>query len=447
MKPERELDLKEILLYLWQHIVIIAICMLMGSIGCISVMLIGSRNDLPYEASAMIYFDVLDTLGEKSTEGIDQFDYYKNITDLSNAVIKSSQLLDVVVDNLDLETNAGELANRISVTTVGSSSFMRLTVKDKDSETAQCICNEILTVMPDVSASMTNLGALRAVSQAVVTATAKPGVIKGAIVGGLLGIIASVLTLIAIELFDHSIRDAQDIEYYLGMKALGVIPVASQRHNVNLAAEAYRSLCLNLEAENADSTPSVVFVTGICELGPSAESAEKLARTFARMGKKMALVDADLRNGSISKQLGLWNKEGLSEYLQNTVPLETILHYEENIGGTVVSCGKAEHNSTEQFTPESIRKFFGELRERFDVVVVYTGAVALTSDAVALSRMADKVLLVARVGKTPVECALLAKEKMEFVKAPVSGVVLTDYNYKQARRRDGYFYAFSAKQG
>lgn len=444
MKPERELDLREILLYLWQHIVVIAICMLVGSIGCVSVMLIGSRNDLPYEASAMIYFD---TLEEKSTEGIDRFDYYNNITDLSNAVIKCRQLLDVVVDNLDLETNAGELANRISVTTVGSSSFMRLTVKDKDSETAQRICNEILTVMPDVSASMTNLGTLRSVAQAVVTATAKPGVIKGTIVGGLLGIILSVLTLIAIELFDHSIHDTLDIQYYLGMKTLGVIPIASRRHNVNLATEAYRSLVINLEAESADGTPSVVLVTGICESDSSAQTAEKLAEAFVQLGKKVALVDVDLRNGGISKHLEVKNRDGVSEFLLETAPLETILLYEKAIGVTVVPCGKAEQASVGQLLSVKTEKLFKELRERFDVVVVHTGAVTVTSEAVALSSKVDNVLLVARVGKTPVECALLAKEKMELVKAPVSGVVLTDYNYKHARHRDGYFYAFSAEQG
>lgn len=446
MKVERELDLREILLYLWHHIVTIVICILVGIIGGISVTLIVSLNDLPYEASALICFDLRDTLNEKNVDGIDQFDYYGNITALSNAVVTSKQVLGKVVDNLGLETDVVELADHISVSTVGSSSLMRLSVKDKESEMAQRICNEILIVMPDVSSSMTDLGVLQAVSQVEVSEVEGQGMLKALIMGGLLGFIFSVLVLIALELFDHNIHDAQDIEYYLSMKTLGVVPTESLKENENLSVEVYRSLCINLEGEKASSTPSVVLVTGICESDSSAQSAEKLAHAFAQMGKKVALVDLDLRNGNISKHFGLQNKDGISEFLMKMAPLETILLYEKTIGATVIPLGKAEQTSTGQLLSIKTEKLFKELRERFDVVVVHTGAVILTSEAVELSPSVDNVLLVVRVGKTPIESALLAKEKMEYVKAPVNGVVLADYDYKKARRRDGYYYAFSTNQ-
>lgn len=444
MKAERALDLSEILLYLWQHIVIIGICILVGIIGCISVTLLGSRNDLPYAASALIYFDTSD---EENADGSDQFAYYGNITTLSNVVVKSEQLLDKVVGNLHLEANAAELTNRISVETVGSSSLMSLTVRDQEPEVAQRICNEILAVMPEVSASMTNLGVLQAASQAEITAVATPGLTKPTVVGALLGLVLCVLGLVTLELFDHSIRDAQDIEYYLDMKALSVIPASGPKKDLNLSLEAYRSLCINLEGELSARKPFVLLVAGICESDQSEETAEKISETFAQMGRKVVLVDADLRNGNISKRLGLQNKAGVLELLQNKVPLETVLSYRETTPDcAVVSCGKLGQAPTEQLSSLETQKLFKELRELFDIVVVHTGAVILTSDAAVLSRTTDKVLLVARVGKTPIESALLAKDKMEYVKASVSGVVLTDYDYKKAWRRDGYYYAFSTTQ-
>lgn len=440
MKAERALDLSEILLYLWRHVVIIGICILVGIIGCISVTLLDSRKDLPYAASALIYFDTSD---EENADGSDQFAYYGNISTLSNVVVTSEQLLDKVVGNLGLEANATELTNRISVKTVGSSSFMSLTVKDQEPEAAQRICNEILAVMPDISASMTNLGVLQAASQAEVTAVARPGLTKPAIVGALLGLVLCVLGLVTLELFDHSIRDAQDIEYYLDMKALSVIPANGPKKDLDLTVEAYRSLCINLEGELSAREPFVLLVAGICESDQSEETAEKISETFAQMGRKVVLVDADLRNGNISKRLGLQKKTGVVELLQNKVPLETVLSYRETPDCAVIPCGKSGQSPTEQLPSLETQKLFKELREMFDIVVVYTGAVILTSDAAVLSRTTDKVLLVARVGKTPIESALLAKEKMEYVKAPVSGVVLTDYDYKKAWRRDGYYYAFS----
>lgn len=441
MKAERALDLREILLYLWQHIVIIGICILVGIIGCIGATLIGSRNDLPYAASALIYFYT--TSDEENADWSDQFAYYGNITTLSNVVVTSEQLLDKVIGNLDLEADAVELANRISVETVGGSSFMRLTVRGQEAEIAQRICNEILAVMPDVSASMTNLGVLQAASQAEVTAIARPGLTKPAVVGALLGLVLCVLGLVALELFDHSIRDAQDIEYYLDMKALSVIPANGPKTDLNFSEEAYRSLCIKLEGELPAREPFVLLVAGICESDQSAETAEKIFETLAQMGRKVALVDADLRNGNISRRLGLQKKAGVLEFLQNKIPLETVLSYRETPNCAVIPCGKLGQVPTEQLSSLETQKLFKALREKFDIVVVHTGAVILTSDAAVLSRTTDKVLLVACVGKTPIESALLAKEQMEYVKAPVSGVVLTGYDYKKARRRDGYYYAFS----
>lgn len=443
MRQERELDLREILLYLWQHIVIIVFCMLLGIIGGIGVTLFGTRNNLPYVASALIYFDTSD---RNNFDGSNQFAYYGNITTLSNVVVTSKQLLDKVIDSLELETDVVELTKRISVETVGSSSFMRLTVSGQEAEIAKDTCNEILAIMPDVSTSMTNLGVLQAASQAEIAVVAKPGLVKASVVGGFLGIILSVLVLVALELFDHSIYDVEDVEYYLGMKTLGVIPVSSRKDNMNLTEEAYRSLYINLEGGSCRRT-SVLLVTEISASNPGTQVAEKLSETFIQMGKKVVLVDADLHRGSISKHLGLQDKDGVSEFLQKTAPLEMLLQYEETIGCTVVPCGKFVQDSAKQLSSAETQKLFKELRERFDVIVVYTGAITLTSDAAVLSCVADKVLLVASIGKTPVECGLLAKEKMEFVKAPVSGVVLTDYNYKKARRRDGYFYVFSAGKG
>ena len=77
MKAETALDLREILLYLWQHIVIIGICILVGIIGCIGATLIGSRNDLPYAASALIYFYT--TSDEENADWSDQFAYYLSL--------------------------------------------------------------------------------------------------------------------------------------------------------------------------------------------------------------------------------------------------------------------------------------------------------------------------------------------------------------------------------
>lgn len=444
-KQERALDLREILLYLWQHIVIIVVCMLAGGVGTISITQYAASNELPCQATALIYLDTRKTPEESSTDASKQLEFYTNITSLTSVIVKSKPVLKPVVEKLGLEMEASELANCVSVESVGSSSFMRLRVRGSDPEMVKSICNEILAVMPDASASMTNLGVLQAASQAELAAVAKPDFVKAAAVGILLGIIVSALVLICFELFDHTIRDAGDVAYYLDLETLGVIPEMHDRKNTEEKLEAYRSLCVNLTGCLSSRICPVVLVAGVCKTDLGAQTAEEMSKTFAQTGKKVLLIDADLHGGQISARLGMNGVAGFAELLRKEVSADTALVYSETLESMVISSG-TQGESKSVLPIHEAENLLEEFRKQFDIIIVYTSNVTATSDAALLGRMSDGVLLVARVGKTTIESALLAKEKMKLVKAPVCGVTLTDYDYKKARRRDGYYYAFSASR-
>lgn len=435
-KAERELDLRETLVFLWQHAAVILVCAVFGTGLTMATAAFQNRQAPSYSASALLTLDV----GEEGFES--RFQFYSNIANMSSVVIKSDELLSAVIENLELPLEPSELKTKVDIQSVNSSSFMRLTVTDADPERAQQICEQILAVAPDISEKMAGIGSLRAASPVEVTPSQTAGLSpKTGAVGGLLGIILSVLVLIGIELFDRTLQDAGDVEYYLGIKTLGVIPEGS---SLEKKEEAYRLLRTHLQDLAPKTSGTIFLVAPTGRKTDAADVAEKLAKSFAETGKKVLLVDGVFHGGKLSERMGMNKHPGLAELLQNSASVRETVHTQENSSLAVLPCGLAEKIPVELFMDEKVQSVFTELRETYDCILLVVPDAVAAHEAARLGSVSDGILLVAAARKTEVETAVLAKETLSFGKTPVWGAVLTEYDWKKAKRRDGYYYAYAS---
>lgn len=437
-KAERELDLREMLTFLWQHIVVILLCAVVGAVGYMAITTYKASRDTAYKATALVAFDTSLSNPDSSTET--RFQFYSNITNMSSLIVKSDELLSQVAENLALPMDAAELKACVDLESVNSSSFMRLTVTGTDEEMAQKICEEILAVAPEVSKKMTGIGTLEQVSTVQVSGPQTQGLGKVGLVGALLGVILSSLVLIGIELFDHRIQDAGDVEYYLDMKTLQVIPAGS---GTKATQEAYRTLRTELR-ELLPENGGVILLSSAGNSVDSVGLAKALAESFTETGEKVLLVDGDLREGNLSKQMGASGASGIFELLSHHLDQEGVPCSKEENGAVLLPSGAAREHLAAMLTEENMKELFVALREKFDYVIISTPDITADSDAVLLSAVADGALLAIQAGKTEIETALLAKEKLSWGRAPILGTILAGYNWKRAKRRDGYYYAFAA---
>lgn len=437
-KAERELDLREMLTFLWQHIGVILLCAVLGAVGYMAITTYKASRDIAYKATALVAFDTSLSNPDSSTET--RFQFYSNITNMSSIIVKSDELLSQVAENLALPMDAAGLKACVDLESVNSSSFMRLTVTGTDEEMAQKICEEILTVAPEVSKKMTGIGTLEQVSTVQVSGPQTQGLGKVGLVGALLGVILSSLVLIGIELFDHRIQDAGDVEYYLDMKTLQVIPAGS---NTKTTQEAYRTLRTELR-ELLPENGGVILLSSAGNSVDSVGLAKALAGSFTETGKKVLLVDGDMREGNLSKRMGVNDASGLSGLLLHQTDLEAALFSRGKNEVTLLPAGAISKHLAALLTEENMKSLFATLREKFDYIVISAPDITAVSDALLLSAVADGALLAIQAGKTEIETALLAKEKLSCGRAPIWGIILTGYDWKRAKRRDGYYYAFAA---
>lgn len=208
--------------------------------------------------------------------------------------------------------------------------------------------------------------------------------------------------------------------------------------------EAYKSLRTNLEFLSASTGCKVILITSSVQEEGKSNVAINLASTMASGGKRVVLVDSDLRKGSLSRYLHLsHNRPGISNIVAGQATLNDALVRFKNVQFTLLPVGPLPPNPSEMLSLPAVEQMFDTLREYYDYIIVDTPPVSVVTDAAVMCRMVDGVVLVVRSGVTTIQGAQLSKKKLEAVGARILGVVLNDYDARRIGRRDGYSYAYS----
>ena len=181
-KPQRELDLQELLLFLWHHIAVVLVCMLAGALGYAGLTLYKDQSLPPYQASALLAFEMT---YDDAPAASDRLQYSSKIASLAGVVLTSDAVLEPAGQALTPAAAPSELDGRVSVSAVSDSPFMRLTVTGPDAESAQALCAAILDVAEEASLQMTRMGTLYAVSDVTVQPAAQASPLRAGLVGAL----------------------------------------------------------------------------------------------------------------------------------------------------------------------------------------------------------------------------------------------------------------------
>lgn len=208
--------------------------------------------------------------------------------------------------------------------------------------------------------------------------------------------------------------------------------------------EAYKSLRTNLEFLSATSDCKTILITSSVPEEGKSNVAINLAMTMAATGKKVVLVDGDLRKGTLSRYLHVAkNHAGISNMIAGKGSWEDTL---VTINGTdlvLLPTGPIPPSPAEMLASDKMQHLFEDLENYADYVIVDTPPISVVTDAAILNRVADGTILVVRPGVTTIQGAQLSKRNLEAVNARILGVVINGYDVKHSGKRDGYYYSYS----
>jgi polysaccharide biosynthesis transport protein len=284
-------------------------------------------------------------------------------------------------------------------------------------------------------------------------------ILLAAAIGALLAIAAAFL----LDYLDDTLKNPDDVEKALGLTTLGAAPklegkageLAALSGGNSAAAEAYRVLRTNLQFAAAGSPIRTLLVTSPSPGEGKSLTATNLALALAQAGRRVILVDADLRKPRAHRLLGLKNNVGLTTALiAEPAEFESLLDQgvlqpgpEEGL--SVITSGPLPPNPAELLGSGRARDLIARLAQRADTVVFDSPPATALSDAAILGAQVDGVLLVLEAGHTRREVARRALEALRKVNARVVGALLNrmplkgeayDYYYYY-QHSDGYTYA------
>ena len=243
-----------------------------------------------------------------------------------------------------------------------------------------------------------------------------------------------------LERLDNGFRTGRQVEEALGLPLLTSIPELTGTDTqvdgeslsppdyalarpLSVYGEALRGLRTALLLSNVDSPPrAVLFSSSLASEGKTT-TVLSLGRCIAQSGKRVVVVDADLRRPAVATGLGISPQAGLVEYLAGEVVLDDVLLTDEASGMDVLPTLTGAANAPDLLGSETMRILLEKLKTDYDLVLVDSPPVLVVSDATVLGRICDKLVFVVRWEQTPRPAAQDAVHRMAQFGIDVAGVV------------------------
>jgi capsular exopolysaccharide synthesis family protein len=199
----------------------------------------------------------------------------------------------------------------------------------------------------------------------------------------------------------------------------------------SIEANAYRTVRANIELMSDNGPFRRIAVTSAAGGDGKSTTAANLAIVAAQGGRRVCLVDADLRRPTLHDVFGLPNVDGLAVALEHGTPLTSVAHATDMPNLSIVVAGRgADETFHDLVTPQRLGKVLAESEEAFDLVIFDTPPVISVADALNVAAVCDGVILVVRAGGIPFSVLRRTIGQVKQVKGRVLGVLLNQANLR-----------------
>lgn len=265
-----------------------------------------------------------------------------------------------------------------------------------------------------------------------------PRVLLNTLLAVVLGLLIVAAIAFVAEQLDDSIRTAEVVEEVTGRSTLGTIPrmrgdrgrseiyrLAAILYPRSSVAEAYRTLRSNIEFASVDKPLSTLLVTSAVPNEGKTVTAANLAVVFAQAGRRVLLVDADLRQPSVHQIFNVANAHGLTTMLRNDrVSPDEVSHVSEQANLRILATGPLPPNPAELLGSHRMQAVLALLQQSADLVIFDSPPLQAVTDSAILSSFVDGTLFVVDARRSRRRTVRLATEALARAGANVVGAVL-----------------------
>lgn len=266
-------------------------------------------------------------------------------------------------------------------------------------------------------------------------------IIMSALFGGLMG---AALVLLR-EMRNNTFRTADELELVTGHSVLGTIPRASGKVRSDILnyarlkptsvfAEAVRNLRTSVLLSNPDKQPQVIMSTSSVPGEGKTTQSLSLAQNMAGLGKKVLVLEGDIRKLIFAEYFDIHNKASFLSVLTGDVPLQDAIFQHEDMGIDILIGEKSNINAADIFSSEKFRKFMMMLRQEYDFIIVDSAPVLAVPDARVIGQHVDAIIYSVLWDSTTKTQVKQGIGMITSVGLQVSGLVLSNVDAKQMKK-------------
>ncbi|HEY7005500.1 MAG TPA: polysaccharide biosynthesis tyrosine autokinase [Sphingomicrobium sp.] len=252
------------------------------------------------------------------------------------------------------------------------------------------------------------------------------------------GLVIALATVAALETFHDGVRGPDEVEQRFGAPLLGVIPRLKGPAQAQLAdlsspiSEAYQTVRASVELSSENGTPRTLLVTSSREGEGKSTTALAMARDSAASGRRVLLIDADMRRPSIHTLVKVQRTPGLSNMLTQQLPASSVIYPTETEGLFVMPAGPKPPSPADLLGGAGFRALLTYLKQEFDQIIIDSPPVLGLADAPRLASIADGTLVVMEANRSHRGAITAAMRRLSAARAKIIGAVLVKFDPKKA---------------
>ncbi|HHT9125027.1 MAG TPA: GumC family protein [Candidatus Brocadiia bacterium] len=272
----------------------------------------------------------------------------------------------------------------------------------------------------------------------------KPKKVLNFAIGIILGLLSSVGLALLFENLDTTIKTTEDIEKVENVPFLGVIPwmkrssphIISKRKLTDPICESYRTIRNSISFSSLDKPLRRILITSAGPKEGKTLTAVNLSIALAREGKRVLLIDTDLRRPNVHKHFNIPNTVGITNVLLGEKNVNDAIFNTDLEGLSVLPSGPIPPDPARLLESQKMQQLVTDLTGKYDILVLDSAPALVVDDAIFISRYMDGVVNVVESGRSTIQTVTQMGEILRVAKAPLLGAVLN----KQRILNGGYGY-------
>lgn len=218
--------------------------------------------------------------------------------------------------------------------------------------------------------------------------------------------------------------------------------LVTKEQPLSYTTESFQKVLINLDYANIDGKHKVIQFTSTLASEGKSTFVSNLSYLLGQKGKKVVLIDLDLRKPKLNRVFNTTNREGLTDYLSGKIAYEKLVRHSDEFGIDYIITGEKTTAVVNVLEANKLKDLIQKLRDDYDYVLLDTPPVIAVSDALYASRLADGIIFIIAQGNAKKTLVREAISTLKSNHCNILGLVLTQVNLKSGVYGYGYDYSY-----